>query len=642
MHKATCHISKAKLSHSNSMMTGRPENASTVYLTPQEIHRIRSTVSSTIQLASKLTGSPRQPRDSASSIREATAASLMVDMAGSSQGQDLYETVPILTVGRAYPPCTIPTSDLQPMRLSKLRMETHHRGYKLMLKRAPGVRGQGVSAVVQLKLRSWVLVQDLEGNGDDLERLEICLHTHKHGKEMLECSAGTVLVVREPYFTVSEQGVMAVRVDHPSDLEFLDSEEEALGHMSGCSCQCEDADTAARKARHCKEKGNAALARRDPASACAHYTLGLSQHEPDQHQTRAKCHPNNTHLDAIVRDLYRNRAHTHLLLNRLDAAKRDALSSLIESSATDIESRALNSKSYYRAGCAAYNLRDYGEAKAMFSRRLELTPEVGDATTKKVEQRVLERDIGAYELPQMRAVAALPRSREMDAASFLGRTQVGGSQGRGRGLFAACDVPCGGLVLCEKAFCVAWGDAVASPATAITYDVRDSRIRLSPISLVRAVVEKLRGTPSYMDQVLDLYDGYRQDDGAHRPKVDTDDRIPVVDVFHVHDIVSRNAFGLDPSTRISKKPGVDTGGAAISTGLWTHAARINHSCLPNIEKEFIGDMMVIRAKRPIAAGDELLHSYVDETSSYRARQEALATTWGFECNCGRCERQGGR
>lgn len=46
-----------------------------------------------------------------------------------------------------------------------------------------------------------------------------------------------------------------------------------------------------------------------------------------------------------------------------------------------------------------------------------------------------------------------------------------------------CDVPSGGLLRCEKA---------------ITYGVRDSRIR---IGLLRAVVEKLAETPSYIDRV---------------------------------------------------------------------------------------------------------------------------------------------
>lgn len=608
-------------------MTANPKDATTVYFTPQEVHRIRTTISSALHHASQLKGTRRQPRDATIAIREVTAASLMADMAASCHGQDRGETLPILTVGQPYPPCTLPTSHLQPMRLSDLCMETHHRGFKLILKRAAGARGQGLSPVVQLTTRSWALVQDFHGEGD-VERIDVCLHTHQHGKDMLECPLGKALVVREPLFTVTEQGEATVRVDHPSDLEWLDSEEEASG----------DAETAIQEARLCKERGNTALAARDPTLAYAHYTRGLSQ--LTQHQAKDNLPYNYKHLDAFSHDLHRNRAHINLLLNRLDAAKTDALSSLTGKSAPDKESLALDSKAYYRAGCAAYNLGEYEEARAMFSRRLRLTPEVGDAAVKMTNQRIHERDTGGYNLPKIRAAAALSRVREIDAASFVNKTCVQESPGRGRGLFAVCDMPAGGLVLCEKAFCVAWGAGKASSATAVTYDVRDGRIRLSPVGLVRMVVEKLRGTPSYIDRVLELYGDYRGDARSRGERLD--DNNPVVDVFRIHDIVSRNAFGLDMSTRTAEPLRVEASEVGVSTGLWITAARINHSCDPNTEKEFIGDMMLIRAKRHIAAGEELLHSYIDEKSSYRARQEALAATWGFECNCALCQRQQGR
>lgn len=167
---------------------------------------------------------------------------------------------------------------------------------------------------------------------------------------MLECSGRKVLVVREPYFTVTEQGEATMGVDHPSNLEWLEREEEASGSM--LENRFEDAETAAQDARRCKEQRNAALAARDPTLAYARYTRGLSQ--LIQHH-KGKSHYNYNQLDSVSRDLHRNRAHTNLLLNRLDAAKTDALSSLIEGSASDIESLVLDSKVYYWAGCAAYN-----------------------------------------------------------------------------------------------------------------------------------------------------------------------------------------------------------------------------------------------------------------------------------------------
>jgi tetratricopeptide (TPR) repeat protein len=563
----------------------------------------------------------------------------MSDMEGSCQNQDQRETLPVLTIGQPYPPCILPTSDLQPMKMSELSVETHHRGYKLIVKRAAGVRGQGLSPVVQLATRSWTLVEELDGDGD-AERLEVCLHTHQHGRNMLEYLGRGVLVVREPYLTVTEHGEATLRVDHPSDLECRDYEAETSARELENSH--EDMEAAVRKARRCKEQGNAALTARDLPLAHAHYTRGLSL---STRHHKGKPHYDHKQLDTVFRDLYRNRAHINLLLNRLDSAKTDALSSLAGGSASDIESLALDSKAYYRAGCAAYNLGEYEEARALFSQHLRLKPEAGEAVIIKTEQRIRERDTGLYDLPMMRAVTALSRSQKIDAASFVNRTRLGDSPGRGRGLFAACDMPTGGLVLCEKAFCVAWGEGKRSPAVAMTYDVRDDRIRLSPVGLVKTVVEKLRGTPSYIEEVLELYGDYRghDDDAIHSESWLGHDNA-VIDVFRVHDIVSRNAFGLGPSVRTVENPRAEAGGTAtgLSAGLWTKAARINHSCVPNTDKEFIGDMILIRAKRPIAAGEELLLSYIDETSSYRARQEALACTWGFECHCGLCKRYQGR
>lgn len=613
-------------------MTTRANSASTVYFKPVEITRIRETVSSTLQHAAHLRGTPRQPRDAASSIGEATAASLMADMAGSSRKQSRGETLPVLTVGQPYPPCAAPTSDLRLIKLADLRVETHHRGCKLVLERAAGARGRGLSAVVQLAARSWALVQDVDGGEEDVERLEVCLHTHQHGKDVLEYSGTKRFVVREPYFTVTEQGEATLRVDHPSDLEFLDDEERPPGHE--LETGLEDAGKVLQEARRCKERGNSALTGRDPALAYTHYTRGLLC--LTQHQSKDSSHSDIAQLDSITRDLHRNRAHTNLLLNRLDAAKSDALSALTAgSSDPDAESLALDSKAYYRAGCAAYNLGSYEEARELFSKRQQLTPEVGDAAIRKTEQRIGERDTGAYDWPRMRAAAALSRSREIDAASFVSKTRVGDSPGRGAGLFATCDIPVGGLVMCEKAFCVAWADGKAA-ATAVTYDVRDDRIRVSPVGLFRAVVEKLRGTPSYIERVMELYGDYRGDGDPHQVYPD-DNNNPVVDVFRVHDVVSRNAFGLGPPSPNATTQ-VKVGETGESTGLWVRAARINHSCVPNTDKEFIGDMMLVRAKRPISAGEELLHSYVDEKMRYMERQGALMTTWGFECDCGLCNK----
>ncbi|KAI1371285.1 hypothetical protein F4677DRAFT_436025 [Hypoxylon crocopeplum] len=578
-----------------------PHDGNTVFMTEQEAERIRNTARNRLKKCSELVGRPREPRDSGAAIRQATGASLMVDMG--APDADLTQTkgqagaIPALTVGPLYPPCIVSLRDLQPMKLIDLQMDTHHRGRRLNIKR--------VSPVVTLLVRSWTMVQDEEGV--ETERLEVCLHKSRYAKDVLE--SASAFVIKEPYFTLTDQGEATIRIDHPSDLVICQN-----GIESGeVGSHAEDASAAAENARTFKDKGNAALERKDLPLAHAMYTEGLKIARQDA--------VSETSPD-LVRDLSRNRAHVNLLLEQLDETKMDAKASLI--GREDERSRELDSKAYFRAGCAAYNLGEYQEAKGFFQKQQKLTPDNKNASIylRKIEMRLYEEGEGAYDFKKIKA--SLSRSRpQVDTASFISNTKIDNSLGRGRGLFATRDIPAGEIVMCEKAFCVVWGHE-GEALTAMTYDVRDDRIRVSPVGLTKSIVQKLLSNPSQIGRVMDMYGDY-QGDGSNASGTEEG---PVVDTFRVQDIVSRNAFGL--GSQYGKE-----GASNASTGLWIRAAYINHSCIANAKKEYIGDLMVLRASRPITAGEEIYHSY-DESSDYDTRQTALMTTWGFTCNCALC------
>ncbi|KAH6844726.1 hypothetical protein B0I37DRAFT_433298 [Chaetomium sp. MPI-CAGE-AT-0009] len=483
-------------------------DGNTIYLTEAEAERIRCTVIDNTKKRSELSGHARTPREAKDAIGQATGAALMADMGSMTMGA-AQESLPALAVGEPYAPCIISLSELQPMKLSDLRIETHHRGRQLKIKRA--------SPVVTLSTRSWTMVQDDDG---ETERLEIVLHKLQHGKEVLEASSS--FTIKEPYFTLTEEGEPTLRIDHPSDL---------ISHPDADLLPPQEPPTpeqAEQRALAHKQKGNTALTKGNPALACARYTAALAF---------------ATHLPTpdLARDLHRNRAHANLLLGQHDAARRDALAALIN--AEDPRSRELDAKCYFRAGTAAYALGRFDEAKACFEKQLGLMP--GDKG----------------------AAANVARCGKREGA-----------------------------------------------LTAVTCDVRDERIRVAPVGLRRAVVERLMANPSLIGDVMDSYGDW--DGGEGNGVHETDDR-PVVDVFRVHDILSRNA---------------GQGGGA---GLWPRAALINHSCIPNSEREFIGDLMVVRATKNIAKGEEVVHRY-DESGLYEARQRALMTTWGFECSCALC------
>ncbi|KAF2122993.1 hypothetical protein BDV96DRAFT_481710 [Lophiotrema nucula] len=558
----------------------------TIFLTEQENERIRNTVQESSKRCSEVAGTAREPRERKAAISQATGASLMADM------EDRTDKLPAITVGQPYPPCTATLQTLQPMRLAELRLDTHHRGRRLTVQR--------VSPVVTLAARSWTMIQ---GDGEaEIERLEICLHKTRHGEDLLE--SGSTFVIKEPFFTLTEEGEGTLRVDHPSDLCVIyDLRKEA-----------EDLADEEAVAKKLKDQGNASLRQQQLALAHASYSEGLRLILPkDTSQSGVE----------LTRDLHRNRALINLQLDQLDDAKTDAIASLI--GAEDERSKQLDSKAYSRAGSAAYNLGEYAEAKRYFSEQDRLTPGDKEARVwlRRIEKRLREQSSGIYEWTAIRAGVSRTRPR-VDATSHISNIEVKESEGRGRGLFATRSIPAGDVVMCEKAFCVIWGHE-REALTAMTYDMRDDRIRVSPVGLTKAVVEKLLDNPSRIQQVMDLYGDYQ---GAGTASATKTDEGPVIDAFRVHDIIARNAFG--PGSQFGEESA-----RKASTGLWVRAAYINHSCVFNVTKEFVGDMMVLRATRPIAPGEELFHAY-DLAPDYDTRQKSLLTTWGFECDCALC------
>ncbi|KAK4539612.1 hypothetical protein LTR36_010495 [Oleoguttula mirabilis] len=592
----------------------QPTNEGAFFLTVEEDARIRTTVKAQLQQCRDLAGQAREPNDPRSAPGEATSAAFLADLTGGSQDE---QTVPngrpdamvVVGVGSPYPPCTVSLRDLRPMKLDELRMNTHHRGRVLAVRRDV--------AVVRLVARSWTVVQE-GGMPGHTERLEMYLHQSRHGEDVLE--EESMFLVKEPYFTLSDQGEPTLRIDHPSDLVLSTNgfDDETLNlfneddNTAPASAAVPFAALGSKTVKQCKDEGNAALKQQALLQAHAKYSEGLRLATKDAAARQ----------DDFANDISRNRAYVNLLLNRLDEAKADALAAV--SGLDDQKHKDLDSKALFRAGCAAYNAGLYQEARKSFEEQINLTQGDKDALamTRKIEMRLHEQVTGQYNFKKLKAALSKTRPR-VDAASFDGRTEVRDSPGCGRGLFATHAIAAGEIILCEKAFCVVWGHEKEA-WTAISYDVRDDRIRGAPVGLHKAIVQKLLDNPSQVERFMDLYGDY---EGVGKKLVMADSR-PVIDTFQVRDIVARNAFGVGPVDG-------DENTANASTGLWVRAAYVNHSCLSNTNKDHVGDLMILRASRPIAAGEEITHSY-DESADYDARVAALENTWGFTCTCALC------
>jgi len=79
----------------------------------------------------------------------------------------------------------------------------------------------------------------------------------------------------------------------------------------------------------------------------------------------------------------------------------------------------------------------------------------------------------------------------------------------------------------------------------------------------------------------------------------------------------------------------------LGFGLFSNAAMVNHSCAPNMVASFHltphhPPSLRMRTVTAVPAGDELTISYIDVGATTAARQEELAKSYCFTCNCNRC------
>ena len=67
---------------------------------------------------------------------------------------------------------------------------------------------------------------------------------------------------------------------------------------------------------------------------------------------------------------------------------------------------------------------------------------------------------------------------------------------------------------------------------------------------------------------------------------------------------------------------------------------VSHSCAPNLRVQTTGEKLFYYAIKPIAAGDLLSFSYLDQQFLWqptRPRVQLLSEPYGFVCHCSRCD-----
>lgn len=508
----------------------------------------------------------------------------------------------MIVIPKPYRPCVKSLRGLEAISLAQLRTESHHPG-KVLLAKLTGLYTVGNSAF-------YTAVQDADGECEEVKVPAFCM-----GFDRSWPQKGAWVAIKEPYLTVDESMTQALMVVHPSDIVFIDRLPQELRPLR---LLMSAKQTPATDALECKQRGNDLLKSREFVSAAARYSQGLQLLDTAEDLT--------DELQALERDLRRNRALACLSLRRFDEALQDAIAASTPASAAP--QPAQDARAFSRAGRAAYNLRRYGEALDFFTKQLQIVAasekDECQSWASRAEGRVREQASGSYDVSGLRN-SATSRQPRLDAADYVSNVEIRDSPGRGRGLSATRDIAFGELILMEKAFCAVWSHEKESLLAYKFYVENPDTPFLGMLGLWKETMQYARNNPSEAAKLVQLHGDYP---GTGKELITVDGTV-VLDSFQVHDIVRQNAFGL---SGFPDCPGSDV----YSSGLFIKASHFNHSCVPTATRSFIGDLIMVSACKPIAKGEEITVSY-GSTDEYKARSKEMQALWHFSCTCPLCE-----
>ncbi|KND88680.1 Protein unc-45 [Tolypocladium ophioglossoides CBS 100239] len=518
-------------------------------------------------------------------------------------GPDDINMIATSQVPAPYTPCARSVSELRPIMISDMRLETHHRGTRTLVRvRTPPQRITAVMAIVEDEQGTAVLLQ-LYYQPEELV---------VPAEEILQ--PDSVCILKEPFFKCATDGSYSLRVDHLSDIIWLEDGDERVPPKWR-----KPALTLNDNSESIRMQGNDAVQNQSWAVAQRLYSSAI----------RAAETPKEAEL------AYLNRSLANLRLGRPERAMSDATK--CSDSALPSEKRLFReARALYELGSFEQCLEKLQMLAGSYPENVAMKPEMS-----RVKARLHEQQTGEYAFRKMYKQARLTPPL-VDCATFSAPVEVRQSPGRGRGLFTTMPVSAGQLLVCEKAFAYSYAgdDQPAKRLNVLMNLSTKSMIMGGQAHLLTQIVQKLY----HNSQLSPLFGDLHHGDYA-TVSVSESDGFPVVDSFLVEKIISLNSFGAPRTSRatfsdtmsdhMNMKSGENPG--HTTCGIWLLASRINHSCVSNCDRSFIGAMQIVRATRDLQAGTELFFYYWPPVplESYEEAQKHLSN-WGFTCGCELC------
>ncbi|ESZ98258.1 hypothetical protein SBOR_1354 [Sclerotinia borealis F-4128] len=496
-----------------------------------------------------------------------------------------------------YEPSITPLGKLKPVYIKDLRLETHHRGnYLLVRVLTPPHRMTAIMAIVEDENAGAVPLQIYQQPDEKIRPATSVIMKND------------VLLIKEPYLKTTSDGGYGLRVDHVSDLVCLDAHCDMLPNRWKSRPVI-----LGKTADDWKQEGNEAMGKKDYWAAIQSYTAALECPSSAQ----------------VTKTIHLNRALAHLKDASFDAALTDSQCMISLSDASE--------KALYRAGQALYGLGRFSECRDMFESLCKKYPNnsLADTELKRVCCRLAEQQSGIYDFESIYKEISTTRPPHLDHATFVGSVVVKPSPGRGLGMFTTKAVEAGELLLCEKAFAHCYAgtseDSEINSKITLLMNVHTNKMTMGTQSdLITNIVQKLWKNPSLLPKFTELHHG------SYKPtEVAEVDEKPVVDTFLIEHIIALNSFGCPLSSHESYFTSPkEADHKHHSCGIWLMASKINHSCLSNAHRSFLGDLQLVRATCDIPTDTELTFWYALTTGE--SNEMKYLKNWGFQCKCPIC------
>uniref|UniRef100_A0A915D4V8 Uncharacterized protein n=1 Tax=Ditylenchus dipsaci TaxID=166011 RepID=A0A915D4V8_9BILA len=242
---------------------------------------------------------------------------------------------------------------------------------------------------------------------------------------------GTIMAIKEPFleFATSDKGQVMLRVDSPSDIVFIDKNDENtlknVGALKWFKKQCLTPN-------QLKLKGNECFGKKQFEDAIKWYRKGLLI-KPD------------------FEVLHLNLSAALLSLGQYYKAYEEASKAL--------QLGADKAKSLLRLGRAAYGMKNWELAFKHFQDFNRHFPSSQDAVVDltRVQTRLKESRSGIYDLNFLASEAIDKKVFFMDVADYTGPVVIDDIKGKGKGILATKDIEKGTLLMVSKAFSIYCG-----------------------------------------------------------------------------------------------------------------------------------------------------------------------------------------